>query len=85
LTKVLIYIKLAGIGTGGAMPIIITINEELCTGCGVCSSLCPEVFELGEDGIAHVINPEGCNGCDCQEAADSCPDQAIIIEEEEEE
>jgi len=81
----MIYIKLAGIRKGGAMPMIITINEEECTGCGVCASMCPEVFEIGEDGIAHVINPEGCDACDCHEAADSCPVQAITIEEEEEE
>lgn len=67
------------------MPIIITINEEECTGCGVCASICPEVFEMGDDGIAHLISAEECDGCDCQEAADSCPVQAIIIEGEEEE
>lgn len=56
------------------------IDEEACIGCGVCSSMCPDVFELGDDDIAKVINPDGCNGCDCEEAADACPTDAIILE-----
>jgi len=43
--------------------------------------LCPEVFQVQEDEKAHVINPEGCETCDCQEAVDSCPAQAISTEE----
>lgn len=59
----------------------ITIDPEACTGCGVCESLCPEVFQVQEDEKAHVLAPEGCESCDCQEAVDSCPAQAISIEE----
>lgn len=54
------------------------IDDELCTGCGICETICPEVFEVGEDGLAHVIN----NHCDddcCIEAADNCPEEAIEI------
>lgn len=28
------------------------VNKEKCIGCGLCPNLCPEVFELGEDGKA---------------------------------
>ncbi len=58
----------------------IRIDEDACTGCGVCESMCPDVFEVVE-GKAKVKDPEGCNGCDCKEVADSCPAGAIIIEE----
>ncbi len=57
----------------------VKINTDECIGCGVCSQLCPEVFEMDEaEGKAKVIKPEG---ADCaQEAADNCPVGAITIE-----
>ncbi|RLG46040.1 MAG: ferredoxin [Thermoproteota archaeon] len=57
----------------------VTIDEDACIGCGVCEAMCPEVFKV-EGDKAKVIDPEGCNGCNCQEVAESCPTQAIIIE-----
>jgi ferredoxin len=30
------------------------VNSQLCAGFGVCVGLCPEVFELHEDGYAIV-------------------------------
>lgn len=56
------------------------VKEELCTGCGICETICPEVFEIGEDGISHVLS-EDCNSDCCREAADNCPEGAIVIEE----
>jgi len=55
------------------------VNEDLCIGCGTCVSLCPSVFKL-ENGKAKVISEE-CLECDCQKAADSCPANAISLEE----
>ncbi|MDI6840744.1 MAG: ferredoxin [bacterium] len=60
----------------------IIIDKEACSGCGVCESLCPDVFQVQEDEKAHIVNPEGCDGCDCQEVVDSCPTEAISIQEE---
>lgn len=59
----------------------VRIDEEACIGCGVCTDSCPQVFELKDDK-AVVIEGANCDeaGC-CQEAADSCPTEAIIIEE----
>jgi len=59
----------------------IIINEELCAGCGVCESLCPDAFQVQDDEKAHLIDADGCNKCDCQEAMDSCPTGAISIQE----
>ena len=58
-----------------------TVDHELCIGCGVCAELCPEVFEI-RDEKSCVIGPEKCNTCDCEEAAASCPVEAIEFEEE---
>ena len=55
------------------------INEDLCVGCATCEELCPEVFKV-ENEKAQVIGPDKCNTCNCQEAADTCPTQAITIE-----
>ena len=59
----------------------IIIDGELCVGCGACASLCPEVFELQDDGKAKVINEEGCEKCNCDIVINSCPVGVIKIEE----
>jgi len=56
------------------------VNKELCIGCGACESICPKVFKVEEDGKSHVIDPECCKECNCQEVADNCPVQAITLE-----
>ena len=60
------------------------VDEETCTGCGVCSDSCPEVFALDEDTdtakvIANPVPTEAEKSC--REAADDCPVEAISIEE----
>ena len=55
----------------------ITINKELCIGCGTCTALCPDSFKLGDDGKAEVVN-QGDVEC-AKNAAESCPVQAISI------
>jgi len=59
-----------------------TVDKDSCTGCGLCSDACPEVFEL-EDDVAKVTAdpvPEAAIES-CREAAESCPVEAINIEE----
>lgn len=59
----------------------IIIDEDLCEGCETCVELCPDVFELGENGKARVKNPNALNTCNIQEAIDSCPTGALKLEE----
>lgn len=54
------------------------IDSDLCIGCGSCVEICPEVFQLQEDKAA-VVNASKCDTCNCQEAADVCPTQAITL------
>ena len=59
------------------------VDAEVCTGCGLCVDICPEVFEL-EGALAVVISepvPEGSTES-CQEAAESCPVEAIAVEQD---
>ena len=58
------------------------IDYDACVGCETCAALCPEVFEMRDDGKAYVIDSDKCSTCDCQDAIDSCPTEAISWEEE---
>jgi ferredoxin len=58
----------------------ITVDETKCIGCGTCASLCEECFEI-KDGISHVKKTD-CGTCDLKEVAESCPVEAITVEEE---
>ena len=57
------------------------VDPELCSGCGPCADICPEVFELNEEGIAIVKVDEIPADLEdlCKEALESCPSQAISI------
>ncbi|MCD6414520.1 MAG: ferredoxin [Candidatus Diapherotrites archaeon] len=56
---------------------VVKVDSTKCIGCGVCVSLCPEVFEIGSDGKSHVKNEKG--NCDLEAAKNSCPVGAISI------
>jgi len=30
------------------------IDQDLCTGDGICAEICPKIFEMHEDGLAYV-------------------------------
>lgn len=56
----------------------IHINQDLCTGCGLCEAFCPvNVFEMNE-GSPNPIRPLDCWGCET--CAGQCPTHAIRIE-----
>ncbi|WP_404960968.1 ferredoxin [Streptomyces sp. 147326] len=39
-------------------PLEVWIDQDLCTGDGICAQYAPEVFELDIDGLAYVKSPE---------------------------
>jgi ferredoxin len=59
----------------------VSIDEDLCTGCGLCTDSVPDVFEMGDD-VATVKQSNVPSNLedDVQEAADDCPVEAIIVE-----
>jgi ferredoxin len=40
-------------------PLRVWIDQDLCTGDGLCVQYAPEVFEFDIDGLAYVKNDEG--------------------------
>ncbi len=59
-----------------------TVDQDLCIGCGVCESVCPEVFQMNDEGLAEAIEGE-INLADMENAKQAqigCPVEAIIIE-----
>ncbi len=57
------------------------VNEDLCIGCELCVSTCPEVFSMNDDGKAQAIESmvpmEIADNC--RKAAQECPVEAITI------
>ena len=53
------------------------VDADLCTGCELCVDIAPNTFELNDEGIVVVIDPEGDDEDAIQEAIDSCPVEAI--------
>ncbi len=35
----------------------VKIDENTCTGCGLCADNCPEVFEMGDTVAKVIANP----------------------------
>ena len=56
----------------------VTVDASTCVGCGLCEQVCPEVFKVEGDGIAHIVAQPGASG-NVQEAADQCPVNAIKV------
>lgn len=72
------------------------IDQDLCTGDGICEDYCPEVFKILEDGIAYVResgivmnDPGQADGparvridheMCVMSAASDCPGECIFIE-----
>ena len=78
------------------MRLSVWIDQDLCTGDGLCVDHCPEVFVLLEDGIAYVHDGDrvhndpgmsdgmatvpGGRERDVVHAAEDCPGECIFIE-----
>lgn len=59
------------------------VDRDVCIGSVMCVSTAPEVFELGDDGLARVVDPDAGDDDLLRDAAEGCPVQAIILEDDE--
>jgi len=57
----------------------IRIDREKCMGSGNCSFWAPGTFDLDDEGIAVVTNPEGDSDEKIVLAAQGCPTQSISV------
>ena len=57
----------------------IEIDPEKCMGSGNCSFWAPGTFDLGDDGVAFVVDPDGDPEDKILLAGQGCPTQAIAI------
>lgn len=57
------------------------VDKEACQGHAVCVGIAPEVFELDDDGLSTVKDPEGADESTIQQAIDGCPVNAISWKE----
>ena len=59
-----------------------SVKADDCTACGLCVDICPEVFKLEGDIAEVVANPVPEEFTEAvEEAAESCPVEAIDISE----
>ncbi len=60
------------------------VDAEICAGFGVCLGLCPEVFELHDDGYAIVLVGEVPAEHEeaVRQAVAQCPSRAISVSDD---
>lgn len=66
----------------------VSIDKEKCIMCGSCVAICPEVFEMKDDGSVDVKEqykgkdiPDDAIIAKVKEAEVACPATAIVVEE----
>ena len=59
----------------------VSIDADLCTGCGTCVDDVPDMFDMGDE-IAEVKQADVPDNLESavSQAAEDCPAEAIIVE-----
>ena len=62
----------------------VSVDRGRCCGYAVCVGLCPEVFDLDEDGLARIVIDAVPIKLEAavRHAAASCPEAAIIVKDD---
>jgi len=55
----------------------VKVDPNLCIGCTLCTQICPNVFEMQDDGKSKAVNP--CNDTPekLEQSIEACPVDAI--------
>jgi ferredoxin len=57
----------------------VEIDANVCIGSGTCEAIDPSVFEVGDDGVAVLVEGAAADEETLRRAAESCPSGAIRI------
>jgi ferredoxin len=57
----------------------VEVDRELCISSGVCEHVAPAVFELDDDGVLQVLQPEPADPAAVGEAVRGCPSGALTL------
>jgi len=61
----------------------IRVDRDLCIGVGNCVAFAPTVFAFDQENKAIVLDPTSVDDRTLLESAESCPENAIIVEDDE--
>ena len=61
----------------------VKVDRDLCIGVSNCVAIAPTVFKLDDKNKAIVLDPSSVDDDTLLEAAESCPENAIIIVDDE--
>ncbi len=58
------------------------VDKDTCIGCGICPEVCPEIFQMEEDGKAVASSDEVAENQEssAKDAEEQCPVAAISVE-----
>lgn len=60
----------------------VSVDPELCTGCELCVSSSPDLFEMqGDKAVVKSAEVDAAHADECKETAQNCPVEAIIVTE----
>jgi len=57
----------------------VEVDRDVCMGSGNCIVEAPGAFDLDEDGISFVVNPDAASEDTIVATARKCPSQAISV------
>lgn len=57
------------------------VNHDLCIGCTLCTSICPEIFYMNDEDKADTLEPNVPKSLEktAISARQSCPVEAITV------
>lgn len=53
------------------------VDQDICTGCTLCTDIAPNTFQMTDEGVSEVVDPQGDDEDTIQEAIDTCPVECI--------
>ena len=58
--------------------VTLALDQEKCTGCGLCLIVCPHAVLSMNDGHARIENRDAC--MECGACARNCPTEAVTVQ-----